>query len=349
MKNIRCRAFALCLSVLLLCTALFACAEKTEDEEIPERMQSATLDGSLYRLYVPNGWNLLTDTGISGAYASMIDMTMAYVHEYDNPESLTPTVYWQTIHQAQLNEAFPKAREMTAEDPIGGTLGGADALFVTYRFTSDGEHFVCTDALASHGERMLVLSCLSREDTYDTHKDAFSAIITNFVFSETPYHSGRTVNTVDPDADAPTGMKLASNNDVAYRFYVPESWVIDKALPTSSAYVSESDRTNVSVVTYLPEQSKMSAQEYWELCQNHLSAALSDFTLQAEEETTLGDRPANTYTYTARMNGKTYRFSQTIASWRGMVYTVTYTATEENFDTHREEYLSILSHFTFRK
>ncbi len=343
------RGLCLCLAALLLCTALLACAKDDEEEQIPDRMQSATLDGALYRLYVPSNWNLLTDTGVSGAYASMIDRAMVYVHEYNNPDALTPTEYWETVHRAQLGEAFPKAREITADTPLGGTLGGAEALFVTYRFTSDGESFVATDALAPYGECMLVLSCLCREDTYDTHKDTFSEIVTQFVFSDKPSHSDRKINTVDPDADAPEGMKLASNNDVAYRFYIPESWALNLALPTSSAYVSEDDRTNVSVVAYLPEQEKMSAEEYWELCRGHLSAALNDFTEQSLEETTLGGRPARTYTYTACINGQTYRFSQTIASWRGMVYTVTYTATEDKFEMHRAEYLSILSHFTFRK
>ena len=173
-------------------------------------------------------------------------------------------------------------------------------------------------------------------------------IKTNFKFDSTPYVSDEPTNTVDTTAQAPEGMMLASNDDVAYRFYVPDTWVIDTALPTSSAYVSESDRSNVNVTVYMPEATQMTAEEYWTACEQQLSAVLGDYTLVSTTPGTLDTRPSNIYIYTATVGGTAYRFAQTVASYRGMVYTVTYTALDESFDSHMDEYQDILAAFDFR-
>ena len=51
---------------------------------------------------------------------------------------------------------------------------------------------------------------------------------------------------------------------------------------------------------------------------------------------------------TATVGGTPYRFAQTVASFRGMVYTVTYTALEDVFDTHLCDYEQMLAAFDFR-
>jgi hypothetical protein len=74
-------------------------------------------------------------------------------------------------------------------------------------------------------------------------------------------------------------------------------------------------------------------------------------TIQGEvesEEITIDGRKGKVYRYTADIQGRAYRFAQAIASYRGMIYTVTYTATPDAFDTHYETYLDILSAFDFR-
>jgi hypothetical protein len=144
-------------------------------------------------------------------------------------------------------------------------------------------------------------------------------------------------------------MMLASSDDVAYRFYVPQSWVLDKNLPTSSAYVSETDRSNVNVTVYMPEVDHIeSVDDYWATCLEELKKGM-DFEGEVKDtEVTIDGRPGKTYEYTAKISGKTYRFAQTITSYRGMIYTITYTAAEESYDTHRDTYSDILAAFDFR-
>ena len=66
------------------------------------------------------------------------------------------------------------------------------------------------------------------------------------------------------------------------------------------------------------------------------------------EETVLDGRPARIYTYRADIGGHTYCLTQTVASYRGMIYTITYTATPDQHQEHLEEYRAILAAFDFR-
>ena len=92
----------------------------------------------------------------------------------------------------------------------------------------------------------------------------------------------------------------------------------------------------------------MKAEEYWALCEAEYARVMEDYTLVSTTATTLDTRPANTYVYTATVNGTAFRFAQTVASYRGMVYTVTYTARPELFDAHMTDYERMLAAFDFR-
>ena len=144
-------------------------------------------------------------------------------------------------------------------------------------------------------------------------------------------------------------MQLASNDDVAYRFFVPESWVLDTKVPTSSAYVSEEDRSNVGVTVYMPEVDHIeSVDDYFATCLEQIKTGMTVMGVVEDEEITLDGRPGKIYRYTAQIEGVTFRFAQAITSYRGMVYTVTYTALLSQFDAHYDTYLDILQAFDFR-
>jgi hypothetical protein len=104
----------------------------------------------------------------------------------------------------------------------------------------------------------------------------------------------------------------------------------------------------------MPEVDKMTAEEYWALCladlngENPEDAVIRNMEVLSDTEGTLGGRPAHTYVYRGQVAGKTYRFSQTIAAYRGMVYTLTYTAAEDVFDSHLDELGKMIAAFEFR-
>jgi len=261
-----------------------------------------------------------------------------------------------------LTDVFGGEIDTTEDDPIDTVLGtvvgevdySVAAKAFRYRGVIGHIMTVGMAVVAPFDGQMLVLTYHAREDVYDTYLPGMEAAVSNFRWLGRPYEPEDPVHTVDPDAPAPQGMQLASNDDVAYRFYVPESWVLDTKLPTSSAYCSEADRSNVTVTVYMPEVDKMTAEEYWALCLADLNgedpdeAVIRNMEVLSDTEGTLGGRPSHTYVYRGEVAGKAYRFSQTIAAYRGMVYTLTYTAAEDVFDSHLDELGQMIAAFEFR-
>ena len=344
MKRTLTRALTLVLTALLLLTPLTSCAGG--EDEIPEHMQIATASGSLYRLYVPQDWNVMLDMGTSGAYASLQGTAVVFVRDYD-ALGMSAADFARDVHSPLLTSAFPE-HEMELSDPTATVLDGQAAVYLDYKGTREQVTYIGRDVVCIRDGRAYVLSFCAQKDVYEGYTPMRDEMTAAFRFSTEPYAPKKATNTVDPTAPAPAGMKLASNDDVAYRFYVPSSWILDTALPTSSAYVSEDDRSNVSVTVYMPEVDRMSADEYWELASGQIRAVCPDMTLISVTETALDTRPARTYLYTATVGERLYRFAQTVAAYRGMVYTVTYTALDEQFDAHLPEVEQILSAFDFR-
>lgn len=335
------------LCLLLLATMLVACGGK--DDEVPENMQYATVAGSNYRLFLPIDWNLLTDTGVSGGYASAQNKAVIYVKVYENPESLEARDFWSTVLMPSLLGSFEKLEPVSTLTPVESTLNEHAAITAPFEGTREMVTYQGQLVICPKGDQIYVLTFCARKDLYEGYLSVFDTVKSNFKFSDTPFEPEDPINTVDPNADAPEGMMLASNDDVAYRFYVPKSWVLDKNLPTSSAYVSESDRSNVNVTVYMPEEDHIeSVDDFWATCLEELKKGMEIVGEIKGTEVTVDGRPGKTYEYTANVSGKTYRFAQTITSYRGMIYTITYTATEANYDTHRDTYSDILAAFDFR-
>ncbi len=341
------RLCALLLALLTLCLPLVSC--KDSEDEVPENMQHATVEGSDYRLFLPVDWNLLTNTGLSGGYASAQNKAIIYVKTYDNPEGLSIKDYWNTHLSAALSAAFPDSNGAQCSDFIEGKLSGLDALTVNYKGTRALVSYEGLETMCQRNGKIYVLSFCARHDLYEGYLDVFETVREKFTFSDTPFVPKEPLQTINPDVKAPQGMKLASNDDVAYRFFVPESWVLDTKVPTSSAYVSESDRSNVGVTVYMPEVDHIeSVDDYWATAFEQIKAGMTVVGDVEDEEITFGDRPGKIYRYTAQIEGTTFRFAQAITSYRGMVYTVTYTALLPQFEAHYPTYLDILAAFEFR-
>ena len=349
MKQRLLRAFALLLTLCLCTVSLMGC-KTGEDAELPENTKHATIAGAYYRLYLPTDWNLLTETGVSGGYASMQNKAVIYVKEYDNPDALSAADYWTAHLLPALTATFDAQKDFsTSETPVETTLGEQAALIFGYEGTRDMVSYQGQDVVCPKDGKMYVLTFCARKDLYEGYLGVFNTVKTNFAFKDIPFEPDEPNNTVDPNAEAPEGMQLASNDDVAYRFYVPASWVLDKSLPTSSAYVSESDRSNVNVTVFMPDEGQFSSVDaYFDFCKSELETTMTFEGEVESEEFTLDGCKGKMYRYTATFGGKTYRFAQTIASYRGMIYTVTYTAKVDTFDTHYQSYRDILSAFDFR-
>ena len=142
------------------------------------------------------------------------------------------------------------------------------------------------------------------------------------------------------------GMKNVAEDTARFYLYVPESWIEQR----EGASSPRNDGANVTAVAYLME-NYYTPETYWtEKCLPAYQATFSEVTVDAalSGDTTLGGMPAKRYVYNATLGGASYRILQVITALDNIVYTLTYTATPDCFDTHITDVDSICAHFTFK-
>lgn len=150
-----------------------------------------------------------------------------------------------------------------------------------------------------------------------------------------------------PDVDTPDGMQSASIDGAEYALFVPEDWTVNKNSGVSGAYASAYDKSNVSVVSYIPSVA-MTLEQYWQMCADSYAAEFANYALQESGTTAMAGATAPYYVYTATIGGEDYKFLQAIVSNGGMFYNFTYTAPVDSYDTHIESVMEMIEVFTFR-
>lgn len=148
------------------------------------------------------------------------------------------------------------------------------------------------------------------------------------------------------DTDVPEGMKLASESNVPYKFYVPTAWVTQDGDNLSMAYYSVADQSSVQVLAYA---DSMTIDEYWAKCCEDYSKAFAEFIPEEKVvDTVLGEKAAKQYTYTVKHSEKEYKMLQVVTSRDNLIYTMIYTSTPELFDSHIEQVEEMIEVFRFR-
>lgn len=344
----RLAAALLCLATLL---SLSACGAQAGGDgiAIPQGMQNATGDGTGYYLFIPSDWRVDHSTGVTVAAYDTARLTFAAFSSEREPAE-----YWNDS-RAETEAMFT---DFSLDEEAAGTLlGGAGAL--RYKFSGiyydadeDGEKdkYGVTQYICKKDGRMFVLTYMAPyEDDYEQYTTTVEAIVTNFTFAEnggTAEAPGQSAGT----GDAPDGMREISQSDIHdFHLYIPEAWVSDLQNGTVSAYVSESDRTSISLVSCYPTEAN-TLPEYFAYLEEGYKDKLTDYTLLTKEEkrkATTGELDSLRYTFTATYNGVSYKFFQEFFVKGSYVYTFTYTATEELYEGHLTEADSILAAIRF--
>ncbi|MBO4423406.1 MAG: hypothetical protein J5879_08195 [Clostridia bacterium] len=172
------------------------------------------------------------------------------------------------------------------------------------------------------------------------------------------------------DPDAPSGMKLASGEAVGYYMYVPQDWVVPESRDgVSSAYVSITDRSNVTCTSYdvfsknkeifeLPAEKDESkpdslvyAENYWKIYEEQLKTYLPSYRRITDPVSTLVDgRPALRCRYAATMSGADYDYDMILCIKDGMTaYLLTFTAESSKYSNDVAAFEQIVSSFVFRE
>ncbi len=356
-KHIRRAAFLVCLCILLACTACV----RDRDESIPEGMKLATAAGADFRLYIPSAWNVNTAYGVSGGYYNFSKQSTVSMEKYTFSETVMAELavaypetenpidrFWQAQCLSAVEALALAGSRTEVEAPSASLLADKNARRYVNRANVKGQiiNFMHVVA-AGDANSFYVFSYAANEELYDALMPEVEKILDQIIFTE-PY-------TPEPakavaDEEIPAGMQAASNTDVAYRFFVPESWTVNTDIRIFSAYVP-ADRANVSVVPYSPEVNSMSVGEYFDLVQDRLKAYTPEGgfeLLNTQTEVDLGGRAATAYTYLYTVGGVQYKYLQVIAAYKSMIYSLTYTALPESFDTHLADVWAMVDVFEFR-
>jgi len=351
----------LCLVLVLaaLGASLVGCSDK--NSEIPEGYQYATCRGEYFRLFLPTQWTVNTAGGVSGGYISLATetiVTMAQV-EFDlamtgtdtetdagtTAEAVTASLEdFYAHHLAEVS----RMRDYELERQFDTTLGGVRAKEVYYGASVGEQAYRYRQVLTKAQGRFYLFTFSSTADTFDTWLDVVDGILDNVIFEAYPYEGGEDDRKIPSDEEyAMNGMQLVSNREVAYAFYAPESWIADKTNAAHLVYASEDDRSNVTMLSYLPEDEGYSVADYWEYCEKYYRSTLNGYTLLSTAEGKMGNRNATVYEYTYTVGGVTYKTRQACCVYSTMVYIMTYTALSENYDKHLDEVQTMQESLTF--
>ncbi|MBQ9761139.1 MAG: hypothetical protein IJW16_07300 [Clostridia bacterium] len=356
------------LAALLLCLCMMAglvsCAAD-QNGDVPNGMQIASVAGADYFLYVPTTWNLNTYYGVSGAYFNLENLSNVSMEKYEMTDAIKGEMtaaaledsasariaWYYQAHCKNTVEQLALTGSLTVEDAGSvTTLGGANAMQFRTKATVNGvpSHFHWV--IAERNQAFYVFTFSVRQDLYEMLWPDVQSMLSVFAFSDTPYQP-EAGKVIEGDVEIPAGMKLASNDEVAYRFFVPASWVINQNERVFSAYV-ESDRSSVSVVPYMPDAESMSVAEYSKMTKDKLIEIVGEEgyeVVEPEAERTLGGRVAIAHHYRLTIEGRTYEYLQVIAAYKSMIYSVTYTApSADAYQNHIAEVEQILGAFAFR-
>ena len=361
-------AILLCLSMML---SLASCSAGG-GVDIPEGMQIASAAGADYYLYVPTTWNLNTHYGVSGAYFNLTNLSNVSVEKYTQtaellaemgvdgiaPEaSAIERILWYRNNYCQpaLARMAQSFTDVTAESQIDPmtTLDGVTAVQYRVKANVNGTAIVWHQVIAERGGAFYVFTFSVNEDLLSMLWSDVARMLTEFKFSDTPYIPDEIAKNLDKNANAPEGMKLASNKEVQYRFYVPLAWTVDQNERVFAAYCGQ-DYASVSVVPYMPDGDVANVQAFFAKTEAELQAIVDENgyeLIEAESgvECNLGDCKALAYRYRLTINGRTYEYYQVIAAYKTMFYSLTFTAPSQTvYDEHFPEVQKIIDAFEFR-
>jgi len=333
------------LSIALIIIMTFALAS-CSISDAPEGMQSATVAGEPFILYVPKTYTPNTQSGISSAY-------MTFDAEHNNSVVVTARHFTpaaeMTIDEyvSMLVTSYSESGTDTELTSLSATvLAGLDAKKLEYTLTENGKTYSVSQYVTKHKGDMISLTFYVVTDTPEMFTDGIEQILTYFTLADKVASTGD--NKVDKHT--PEGMKIASSDSLEYRLYVPTAWICNSESGVSEAYYPESDKTNVTVTSYSPNTS-ITLEKYYELCDENYKNTLAGYTVtKVTKDKKVADCDAIELEFEAKYGETRYVIRQVMVYYPqvDLFYNITYTATAESAPLHADDFEAIIAAFTFR-
>lgn len=146
---------------------------------------------------------------------------------------------------------------------------------------------------------------------------------------------------------APDGMKNVAGENDAYYLYVPESWSENNNGVVGAKY-SNTDTSNISVTAYGGSEYS-TVEEYWNAFKAKVPTISTEFEAVKENEPkVVGGMNGVQYVFKMTTGEVKYQVQQVFVLYSNIMYVITYTATEEKFDSHAEDVQKIIDEFKFK-
>ena len=332
MKNIT----AIICALVLLVMPLSSCGS---NDDVPNGMIAAYADGEPFKLYVPEEMTSNVQSGISGAFAYVPEKMMITARYYTPSSEMTVQEYLNYC----ANDYAESLGEFNMTSMDATVLAGKNAYKMIYTAKIDKVDYTCTQIVTLHNGDMVSLNFYIPTESVETCQSFFENTVKEFVLCDRPEHVGDEVI----DKNTPDGMKIASDDGIEYRLYVPLSWICQSDSGKSEAYYPESERSNVNLTSYSPTKA-MTLDEYMSLCKESYADSLSDYALIEESEAKMAGKDARSIVYSVKYDGVEYKIKQVCVFYSEMFYTLTYTAVADSFDLHIDDVDRMISEFTFR-
>ncbi len=363
------------LTVIFTLIFLMLIMSSCQDGDVPDGMKLAS-DTSLveYTLYVPSGWIIDSMDTVSSAHVSDSDRTGISVKKTGS----TSIDSWWHDYKTGISSTFKDLTLITeGGDCVIDTLNAKKYVF-TASFNNQSYYkyeIIAVEKSGSVYEIMVKYQGIKKDSKLsysdENHAKTVAKILENFKFNDTLTDK----NEISYEANGvPEGMKCASNSKIVdYYLFVPTEWKIDKTVGTvSSAYVSESDKTNVSVMQWnytgsyerwwneyllqlystfdysaipLKENGEAQADENGKI--NYLPSEILSVSNEISD-TKLGEADAKKYCYSAKIDGSVYDFTVISTIHRGSVYVFTLTLKSgSDASLYEADLTKILQNFRF--
>ena len=202
----------------------------------------------------------------------------------------------------------------------------------------------------------------------------FLVLLLSLSFVLTGCSKGKDIITDDGVA-VPGGMQLISPSTVDYYLFVSEDWKADISTGVVTAYRSDTDPTNICMMSFGLKDMTMTYSEYWDSYEDQFKAIYNNFEMVEESETVLGGNTAGKYVYTATFfggssdttaaeteeaetadtaetdktsGGVDYKFMTIVVVKNGSVYILTYTALASAYDNNVSDFTEAVKNFRFK-
>lgn len=181
----------------------------------------------------------------------------------------------------------------------------------------------------------------------------------------------------DDGVAVPGGMQRISPSTVDYYLFVSEDWKADISTGVVTAYRSDTDPTNICMMSFGLKDMTMTYSEYWDSYENQFKAIYDNFEMVEESETLLGESSAGKYVYTATFfggssekeadettaadtiadegnaedgasDGVDYKFMTVVTVKNGSVYILTYTSLASSYDNNISDFTEVIRNFRFK-